>query len=461
MGGEGSGNSMIEIIGDTHTKLLLHGNDFVDKSASKRAITNTGVTVSTTQSKFGGGSFYFDGSSYLTMPGYDFGTDDFTLDWWEYPTNANAGTRFTNVYCTNYDTQAGGLLAYVCTAGLQIYLSNKTGGAATSDWNVLAGKTLGNNALNTWTHRAVVRSGNNLMFFKNGTLEYTYDIGSNAVGYSQGRPWGIGNWASDLMSTGYPYIGYLNEFRVSDVARWTADFTPPTEPYEDFSINITPGGVIPMQFALRRRMMMAGVGGAPISELPLGALINVGTDGGAGTPNYEIADKDNLVSGGVVLVRKNIYSESQFGSNTLYPNSTLDNLIKTTIYNRMPQKLRNKMMDVPFELSGSGDITRKMFALTYTMAGFGNNGGVAEGKALQLYTSDASRVKTLNGSATLWWLSSKISSDYAWSVNTSGSYVLSARAPSFPGGVVPAFAIPSKTPYNATPNTDGSYNLIL
>ena len=55
--------------------------------------------------------------------------------------------------------------------------------------------------------------------------------------------------------------------------------------------------MIPLQFALRRRMMRAGGGGAPISDLPLGALINVGTDGGAGTSNYEIADKDNLVSG--------------------------------------------------------------------------------------------------------------------------------------------------------------------
>lgn len=217
--------------------------------------------------------------------------------------------------------------------------------------------------------------------------------------------------------------------------------------------------MIPLQFALRRRMMMAGGGGAPISELPLGALINVGTDGGAGTPNYEIADKDNLVSGGVVLVRENIYSNSQFGSNTNYPNGTLDNLIKTTIYNKMPQQLRDKMMDATFNLSGSGDITRKMFALTYTMAGFGNNSGVAEGKALQLYTSNASRVKTFGSSAASWWLSSQYSSDYAWLVSTGGpDYYIN---PSFSFGVVPAFAIPSETPYNATPNTDGSYNLIL
>ena len=218
--------------------------------------------------------------------------------------------------------------------------------------------------------------------------------------------------------------------------------------------------MIPLQFALRRKMMIAvGGGGAPISDLPLGALINIGTDGGAGTPNYEIADKNNLVSGGVVLVRKNIYSNSEFGPNTNYPNGTLDKLIKTTIYNKMPQKLQNKMMDVTFNLSGSGDITRRIFALTSTMAGFGNNNEVAEGKALQLYTSNASRVKTFNGSANDWWLASQISAYLARCVDFNGSALDRNRAKEL--GVVPAFVIPSKTPYDPTPNTDGSYNLIL
>ena len=215
--------------------------------------------------------------------------------------------------------------------------------------------------------------------------------------------------------------------------------------------------MIPLQFALRRRMMMAEGGGAPISDLPLGTLINVGTDGGAGTPNYEIADKDNLVPGGVVLVRKDIYSKSQFGSNTKYPNSTLDNLIKTAIYNKMLQKLRDKMMDVTFNLYNYGNITRKMFALTYTMAGFGNNSGEAEGKALQLYTSYASRIKTLDGSAAIWWLSSQSDYDWAWHVYDSGYADVSK--PSQRYGVVPAFVIPSETPYIPTPNPDGSYNL--
>ena len=224
-------------------------------------------------------------------------------------------------------------------------------------------------------------------------------------------------------------------------------------------IVITPGGIISFSAALRRRMMINVSKGLPISDLPLGALINVGTDGGAGTPNYEIADKDHLVSGGVVLVRKNIYSNSGFGSSANYPNGPLDNLIQTTIYNKMPQKLRDKMMDVSFTLYSSGNITRKMFAPTFTMVGFGNNSGVAEGKALQLYTSNASRVKTLNGSAAGWWLSSQYTFTSTWYVNSAG-YTGNVSLP-YSFGVVPAFAISSETHYNVTPNTDGSYNLIL
>ena len=221
--------------------------------------------------------------------------------------------------------------------------------------------------------------------------------------------------------------------------------------------------MIPMQYALRRRMMVVGGGGgAPISDLPLGALINVGTDGGAGTPNYEIADKDNLVSGGVVLVRKNVHSESTFGSTVSYPNSTLDNLITTTIYNQMPSKLRDIMMDVSFELysyllSSSENIIRKMFTLTYLMVGFYAIKGVEEGKKLQLYTNEASRTKTFKGNISSWWLSSQDSKHDVMYVTGHGGSV--ERSPSSICGVVPAFVIPSNTLYSTTPNTDGSYNL--
>ena len=197
---------------------------------------------------------------------------------------------------------------------------------------------------------------------------------------------------------------------------------------------------------------------ALISSKPLGTLIRVAdSDGGNGAANYEIADINNLVPGGVVLVRKNIYSKSQFGSNGNYPNSTLDNLIKTTIYNKMPQQLRDKMMNVTFNLYNSGDITRKMFAPTRTMVGLGNNNGVAEGKALQLYTSKASRVKTFNGQASEWWLSSYYNSSMAGYITTDGSALDGNVSHSY--GVVPAFVIPQSEMLKDSANTDGSYSI--
>lgn len=193
---------------------------------------------------------------------------------------------------------------------------------------------------------------------------------------------------------------------------------------------------------------------ATLADLPLGAtvLIPVGTEENR---LCEVADKDNLASGGAVLVYKNAYEKSEFGNSTLYPDGTLDNLIKNTIFNSFPQTLRDKMIDVTFALKGSNSITRKMFALTYTMAGFGNNNGVAEGKALQLYKSNDSRIKTLNGSAAYWWLSSQYSSSRAWFVYADGS--ANYDIPSISRGVVPAFAIPQSTQLEDDQNPDGSY----
>lgn len=192
---------------------------------------------------------------------------------------------------------------------------------------------------------------------------------------------------------------------------------------------------------------------ATLADLPLGAtvLIPVGTDENR---LCEIADKDNLVSGGAVLAYKKIYEPSPFGNSGNYPDGTLDKLIKTTIFNSCPQALREKMLNVTFALEGSGSITRKMFALTYTMVGFGDNNGTTEGKALQLYNSDASRIKRYGETAS-WWLSSRYDASRSRRVSTDGT--ASYRYTSDSYGVVPAFIIPQSTQLEDAQNPDGSY----
>ena len=195
---------------------------------------------------------------------------------------------------------------------------------------------------------------------------------------------------------------------------------------------------------------------ATLADLPLGAtmLIPVGTEENR---LCEVADKNNLVSGGAVLVYKKIYEFSAADDSALYPDGKLDNLIKTTIFNSFPQTLREKMINATFSLYGSGSITRKMFALTYTMAGFGTNNGTTEGKALQHYNSDANRIKKRHSDshAIWWWLSScRDTTSYLRHVDSDGT--LGSGRPSS-AGVVPAFVIPQSTQLEDNQNPDGSY----
>ena len=216
---------------DENTILLLHGEDLTDSSPYAHAITNNNVTVSTAQSKFGGSSLYFNGSSRLEIAPYNFAANDFTFDWWEYATASNVGTRFT----TALSTAASGMMLFCYESNvLRIYATSST--VAANSWNILSEKTAGANIVNTWVHRAVVRSGSNILIFKNGTLEYTYNVGSSAIGYNASYPLAIGAYSTAHTALAYNFKGYIDEFRVSNVARWTENFMPPTKPYDNVKL---------------------------------------------------------------------------------------------------------------------------------------------------------------------------------------------------------------------------------
>ena len=213
---------------DVNTLLLLHGEDLTDASQYARVLTNSGVTVSDAQSKFGGKSLYFTGGAHLKFHSIDFGSADFTVDWWELATASDAGTRFTNMSADSIETSKGLLIgAYETKAN--IYMASN----GASSWDLLSQTTcFYNNYPQAWTHRAVVRNGSKVVCYANGKQEYSYDIGAAKVGYSPNYPAAIGAWTTSYMQAGYYFTGYIDEFRISDVARWTADFVPPSKPYE-------------------------------------------------------------------------------------------------------------------------------------------------------------------------------------------------------------------------------------
>lgn len=71
-------------------------------------------------------------------------------------------------------------------------------------------------------HIAFVRKGNRFMLFVDGVA--MIDITNNKVSVlGSNRTKNIITWIDDTR--------LIDEFRISDVARWTSNFTPPTKPY--------------------------------------------------------------------------------------------------------------------------------------------------------------------------------------------------------------------------------------
>lgn len=211
---------------DEHTLILLHGDSFFDSSMYERAIENYGVSISSTQSKFGGYSMSFNGNSKLLIPeGINFGSGDFTIDWWEYCTSSSNGARFTSIYTESDSPDSnyyGGL--FLGYRGTDVYASDTLG----QNWNVLSGAKMLSVSLSEWVHWAFVRFGTSFTSYRNGATYASVPI-NGSIYYDADHSMVVGGHRE---RDPQPFYGYIDEFRISNVARWTGNFTPPTEAYE-------------------------------------------------------------------------------------------------------------------------------------------------------------------------------------------------------------------------------------
>lgn len=204
---------------DDHTVLLLHGDDITDSSAFNKVLTNVGVVASSDQSKFGGKSLYFDGSSYLTLAPFNFSDKEWTIEWWEYPLSTSCGSIFSSFVPTAYATLTGGF-TMTCEGSSNMRFYGKSGLTPNSSgWDIKSLFDMYTIQANTWTHRAVQRNGNAMFIFTNGELTNCTDV-SGAFSYSADYPMGIGCWAKDMLNSNYLYKGYMDEFRISNIARY-------------------------------------------------------------------------------------------------------------------------------------------------------------------------------------------------------------------------------------------------
>lgn len=186
-------------------------------------IETAGTTrVNTSIKKYGTGSMYFDGSSWLYTPAKPenyFGTGNFTIEGWFY--FLNAATNVDNGMFGNYLTGWGSSTIYLgkhTTYGgkVALWVANySTGGAMLADPNLPPA--------NSWVHYAVVRNGNTWTMYRDGTSvasqTYSGDPMTTKTEYVIGR----------ADATAQYFYGYMDDFRITKgVARYTSNFTPPT-----------------------------------------------------------------------------------------------------------------------------------------------------------------------------------------------------------------------------------------
>lgn len=204
---------------------------FVDKSSNAFPVTVLGNTfIDTTQSQFGGASAYFDGAGdALTIPdhpAFEFGAGNFTVECWvRSPSGAISGL---------YELfgKDAGLPGYTAIA-MTINTSRAVGIMGTSeggrhDINSVASAS---NVIiaSTWQHVALVRNGGTLYGYVGGVLRTSIAFAGSLE--SNSGPFSVGGRGAAVWS---PYNGHIDEFRVTKgVARYTADFTPPTSPFPD------------------------------------------------------------------------------------------------------------------------------------------------------------------------------------------------------------------------------------
>lgn len=220
---------------DLYTKLLLHGNGADASTAladsswynTKTITVAGGAQVDTAQSKFGGGSILFDGSGdYITCMDsgdYAFGSGDFTIDLWV------RVSSLPGAYDAIFSDRQGsgsfyyGHVLWITDANKLHYSWYDTDHSAHS---VTADNAM---AANTWYHVAVVRSGGTLTMYINGVAQATTASVTGKTMYDTGV---VLYFGTDGAYGTYDFAGWLEEVRISKgIARWTANFTPPTVPY--------------------------------------------------------------------------------------------------------------------------------------------------------------------------------------------------------------------------------------
>ena len=211
------------------TTLLIHADgsngannySILDSSSSPLTVTRNGTPTQGTFSPFShtGWCNQFNGTTDYITSGtiLSFGTGDFTVEGWFYPTTTGTNIPLFTFGTLNAATNLG--VFYTSNAGNQtvVRLSSSSADTVTATYV----------AANVWTHVAVVRTSGVITIYFNGEAATNSSSAGGSTSLT-GTTLTLG-WSGATVNTFFP--GYISNFRsVRGSAVYTANFTPSTIP---------------------------------------------------------------------------------------------------------------------------------------------------------------------------------------------------------------------------------------
>ena len=162
------------------------------------------------------GSTYFNGSSYVYASAlgseYTFGSGDFTVEAWYFPTNLSSGADAVVTTADPNDQQ-----------GIWMGVNNSKMYVLTGDGSWASAQSTADLVLNQWNHMAAVRNGNTVYGYLNGTQVLSYAETGTLTNTNNAIRIGGRSLSTQISN------GYISDVRViKGTAQYTSAFTPPS-----------------------------------------------------------------------------------------------------------------------------------------------------------------------------------------------------------------------------------------
>ena len=200
-------------------KSLLHFNNpnNLTKDEGKELTWQVDGATADTDGKFGSAIDLTSGKRLVSNKKWAIiQTGDFTIDFWVNVHSNTSSGRFIST--RNHSSEVDAVEFYITNS---LNICPQIAFMGSMDWDFGEGTGVGSISLGKWHHIAVVRYNDDFYFFVDGKTIWNKSHSGSLYVSSNNNNITLGGYYSQASVS-------LDEFRISNKALWTSDFTPPT-----------------------------------------------------------------------------------------------------------------------------------------------------------------------------------------------------------------------------------------